>query len=91
MRNKQRKGLVLFSTLALMAVAFSSGHSEAQSAEMPLSELGCEKLNTLSLGNMNGKQQAFAQACAAAEAAAAWEQAYGGMNDENLAAGVVYE
>ncbi|MDO4906388.1 hypothetical protein [Neisseria sp.] len=91
MQSKQRKGLVLFSTLTVMAVVFSSGYTEAQSAEMPLSELGCDKLNTLRITQMSGKQQAFARECAAAEAAQAWEQSYGTLNSENLIAGVVYE
>ncbi|MBF0803595.1 MULTISPECIES: hypothetical protein [unclassified Neisseria] len=91
MQSTQRKGLVLVSTLAAMAAAFSSGHTEAQSAEMPLSELGCDKLNILRITQMNGKQQVFARECAAAEAAQAWEQSYGALDSESLIASVIYE
>lgn len=91
MQSKQRKRLVLLSTLTAMAAVFSSGYTEAQSAGMPLSELGCDKLNTLRLTQMNGKQLAFAHGCAAEEADRTWERSYGALDSGNLIAGVVYE
>lgn len=91
MKSKQRKSLALLGAVIMMAAAFSSGRTQAQSAEMPLSELGCDKLNALRLSHMNGKQLAFARECAAAEAAQTWERSYGGLDAESLLAGVVYE
>lgn len=91
MKMNKRNGLVLAGLLSIVLAAFPSSDSEAQSAEMPLSELSCPKLGVLPLDKMNSKQQMYAVQCDVAEAAQAWEQSYGSMDHDGFAAGVVYE
>ena len=92
MKMNKRNGLVLASLLSVALATFPSSDSEAQSAEMPLSELSCQKLNVLLLEKMDSKQQKYALQCDAVEAAQAWERSYGGaVEDDVLMAGVVYE
>ena len=91
MKMNKCNSWVLSVTLSLALVAFPSSDSEAQSAEMPLSELSCQKLNTLSLDKMGLKQRAYAGQCDVAEASQAWEQSYGALSHDDWAAGVVYE
>ncbi len=91
MKINKRNSLFLAATLSLALAALPSSDSEAQSAEMPLSELSCAKLGALQLTHMSNKQRMYAGQCDMQEAAQAWEQAYGGLNHEDMAAGVVYE
>ncbi len=91
MKHNKRNNWALVGMLTVMLAVFPFSRSEAQSAEMPLSELGCNKLNVLQLGNMNAKQKSYAHQCDTEEAASAWERSYGGLVSEDLIAGVVYE
>ncbi|UOO82827.1 hypothetical protein LVJ83_05025 [Uruburuella testudinis] len=88
--NKFKK-LMLALALSVILVMFPFSGSEAQSAETPLSEWNCEKLQMLPVHHMDSKQRMFSGQCDAAEAGRAWEQSYGALDDGGLAAGVVYE
>ncbi len=77
--------------LALGLIAFPVSYSEAQSPNVSLSALECEQLTHLVLENMNVKQRKFARECDIVEASHDWEQQYGGLNEQEFVAGVVYE
>ena len=77
--------------LTLGLAALPSSETEAQSAAMPLSELGCDKLNVLNFQKMNQTQTDYAGQCAAREAAWAWEKQYGRMDEKDIIGAVVYE
>ncbi|MDO5639274.1 MAG: hypothetical protein Q4G28_05330 [Neisseria sp.] len=87
----KRNGLMLAGILSLALATFPSSDSEAQSAEMPLSEFSCQKLNLKRLERMSDKQRIYAAKCDMAEAGLAWEQSYGGLSHDELVAGIVYE
>ncbi len=89
-RNKWRC-LMGAAMLTLGLAALPSSETEAQSAAMPLSELGCDKLNVLNFQKMNQTQTDYAGQCAAREAAWAWEKQYGRMDENDIIGAVVYE
>lgn len=77
--------------LVLGLVALPVSHSAVQSAERPFSAWACERVSHLSLDNMNVREREFARECDVVEASHDWEQQYGGLNDLELSAGIVYE
>ena len=91
--NKRNKWRCLLGAgmLTLALTALPSTETEAQSAAMPLSELGCDKLNVLNFQKMNQTQADYAGQCAAREAAWAWERQYGGLDEHGMIGAVVYE
>lgn len=86
---RKNTGLVVGAVvLAFLVFPF---HSEAQSANVSLSALECERVSQLVLEKMDVKQRAFSRQCDMVEASHDWERQYGGLNERELVAGVVYE
>lgn len=77
--------------LVLGLVAFPFSYSEAQSGRMSFSASECEQVSRLISENMNFRQREFARECDTVEASHDWEQQYGGLNEQEFVAGVVYE
>lgn len=77
--------------LALGLAALPVSYSEAQSADATFSAHECEKLRNLVWNEMDAQQQNVAQECDMIEASHDWEQQYGGLSEQEMMAGVVYE
>ncbi|MCP1659266.1 hypothetical protein [Neisseria perflava] len=77
--------------VVLGLVAFPVSYSEAQSSGLHLSASECEQLDGLVLEKMSIRQQEVSFQCDMLEASHDWEQQYGGLNEQERMAGVVYE
>lgn len=72
--------------------AFPFSYSEAhQSSGQNLSVEMCDRLSGLTSDKMDRIQQSAAQECDTLEASHDWEQQYGGLNEQEMISGVVYE
>ena len=85
--NRYRKNAWLaVAAFVLGFLAFPFSYSEAhQSSEM------CDRLSGMVSDKMDGIQLSVAQECDTLEASHDWEQQYGGLNEHEIIAGIVYE
>lgn len=91
MTNYRRNTWLALVAVIVALVAFPVSYSAAQSANVSLSALECEQLGHIREEQMNIKQRKFARECDIVEASHDWEQQYGGFNEREFVAGVVYE
>ena len=91
MKKNIRNQFLLVGVIIFAIGSVLSGKLDAQSAELPLSELNCQKLNVLSLDKMNTKQILYSNQCDSAEAERAWEKQYGKLLNNGLSDAVVYD
>ena len=89
-RSRKNTGLAVAALVLVLAV-LPFRYSEAQSAEMDFSASQCEQLGAMPLDTMSEGQMLAAKECDTVEATHDWERQYGGLNDEEMLAGIVYE
>lgn len=88
---KLHKRLAFVLTLLGMFVFFPFAESEAQSADMVVSELSCDKLYSLAWEEMDGREKDYSLRCDAQQADEQWNALYGGMSGQEKLSAVVLE
>ena len=78
--------------LVLGFLAFPYSYSEAHQSPNNISLPRCaDRLSGMASDKMDGIQLSVAQECDTLEASHDWEQQYGGLNEHEIIAGIVYE
>ncbi|AVR79547.1 hypothetical protein QP713_01360 [Neisseria mucosa] len=92
MTRYRKNAWLAVTAFVLGFLAFPYSYSEAhQSSEQHLSAEMCDRLSGMASDKMDGIQLSVAQECDTLEASHDWEQQYGGLNEHEIIAGIVYE
>lgn len=91
MKMNRHKTIWIIMILVLAAVVLPASYSEAQSSEIVFSAQECEKASQMMWQEMDEAQHEFAQECDMLEAGYNWERQYGGLNEQERMAAIVYE